>query len=112
MQIIKWNAATFKAGEVNIEVMAQNDSTKEIRIAMAKDSIMKEHKAPFSIFVQVLSGNIEFEVQEQKFDMQTLDMIGLDANVPHSLKAKQDSIIRLSLAKNDSVSRVSAVLKQ
>ncbi|MWV63069.1 cupin domain-containing protein [Helicobacter saguini] len=112
MQIISWKNATFKAGEVNIEVMTQNDSAKEIRIAMAKDSVMKEHKAPFSIFVQVLSGSIEFEVQGQKLDMQTLDMIALDANIPHSLKARQDSIIRLSLAKNDSVSRVSAVLKQ
>lgn len=111
-KIINWSNAVFEPKAVKIEPKAENESTKEIQITMAKDSIMKEHKAPFSIFVQVLSGNIEFEVQEQKFDMQTLDMIGLDANVPHSLKAKQDSIIRLSLAKNDSVSRVSAVLKQ
>lgn len=39
---------------------------KKIQILLAKDSVMKEHKAPFAIHVQVLSGKIWFEVEKEK----------------------------------------------
>lgn len=34
------------------------------------------------------------------------DMIYFDANVPHSLEAYEESVIRLTLSKNDSAKRV------
>lgn len=111
MQIIKWSDVKFEPKSVKIEVKAENDSTKEIEIIMAKDSIMKEHKAPFAIFVQVLSGEIDFDVSGTTHRLKSLDMISVGANIPHSLSAIKDSIVRLSLAKGDSVNRVSAVLK-
>lgn len=110
-KIINWSNAVFEPKAVKIEPKAENESTKEIQITMAKDSIMKEHKAPFAIFVQVLNGEIDFDVSGKTYRLKSLDMISVDANVPHSLCALVDSIVRLSLAKNDSIKRVSAVLK-
>lgn len=112
MQIMKWSREEFSPKEVKINVLIDNESGKEIQILMAKDSIMKEHKAPFAIHVQVLSGKIWFEVENKKLELNALDMISLAANVPHSLGGIQDSIIRLSLSKFDSIQRVSAVLKK
>lgn len=112
MKIIQWNRAEFSPKEVKINVLIDNEKGKEIQILLAKDSVMKEHKAPFAIHVQVLSGKIWFEVEKEKFELNVLDMINLEANVAHSLGGLENSIIRLSLNKSDSVQRVNAVLKK
>ncbi len=112
MQIISWQETNFEPLKVQITPLAENESAKEIKIAMAKDSTMPNHKAPFDISVQVLKGEIEFEVAGKNLHLKELDMICLKANEAHSLKALKDSIIRLSLSKKDSAARVSAVLKK
>ncbi|EAI4691867.1 cupin [Campylobacter sp. BCW_6875] len=112
MKIIQWNRAEFSSKEVKINVLIDNEKGKEIQILLAKDSVMKEHKAPFAIHVQVLSGKIWFEVEKEKFELNALDMISLKANVAHSLGGLENSIIRLSLNKSDSIQRVNAVLKK
>lgn len=110
-QVTHWSEAELIKGEVKVNVLAQNNASKEIQIAMGEGGEMKEHKAPFAISVQVLSGYIHFEVEKEIFELKALDMISLEANIPHSLKALKDSIVRLSLAHGDSVQRVNAVLK-
>ncbi|HEG4115034.1 TPA: cupin domain-containing protein [Campylobacter jejuni] len=112
MKIIQWNRAEFIPKEVKINVLIDNEKGKEIQILLAKDSVMKEHKAPFAIHVQVLSGKIWFEMEKEKFELNALDMISLETNVAHSLGGLENSIIRLSLNKSDSVQRVNAVLKK
>lgn len=97
--------------DVKIKKMLETPSSKEIRIIMPKDSIMKEHKAPGDIVVQVLEGKIWFEVEGRREEFKKGDMLALDANIPHSLGGLEDSILRLSLSKNDSVNRVKGVLK-
>ncbi|RDU66131.1 cupin [Helicobacter didelphidarum] len=109
--MVSWNIENFIYNEIKLNVLAQNSASKEIQIIMPKNSEMKEHKAPFAISVQVLRGWIEFSIDDKIMKLQELDMISLEANIPHSLKALKDSIVRLSLAKNDSVARVNAVLK-
>lgn len=112
MKITQWNKANFSPKEVKINVLIDDERSKEIQILLAKDSIMREHKAPFAIHVQVLSGKIWFEVQGQKLQLNTLDMISLEANIPHSLGGLEDSIIRLSLSKSDNIQRINAILKK
>ncbi len=51
-------------------------------------------------------------MEKEKFELNVLDMIGLEANVAHSLGGLENSIIRLSLNKSDSIQRVNAVLKK
>lgn len=111
MEIISWQSADFQSEQVKVNVLAQNNSAKEIQILMAKNSVMKEHKAPFAISVQVLSGEVKFSVFDEAATLRVLDMVCLDALVPHSLHALKDSIVRLSLAKNDSIERVESVVK-
>lgn len=109
--VTHWRNVEFKASEVQINAMVQNNFTKEIQIVMGKDSVMKEHKAPFAISVQVLQGAIKFDIGSESYELGLLDMISLEANVAHSLHAHENSIVRLSLAKNDTIARVNAVLK-
>ncbi|PSM51951.1 Cupin domain-containing protein [Campylobacter blaseri] len=108
MKIINWKNEDFR--DVSAIKLFEHSGGKEIRISMEKDSFMKEHQAPAAIMVQVLRGKIEFFVQDEMQILDELDMVTLDSNVPHSLKALENSIIRLSLSKNDDVSRVFKVV--
>ncbi|RXI36596.1 cupin [Malaciobacter mytili] len=96
---------------VAITLMFENELSKEIRILMKENQIMKEHKTAFPITVEIFEGEIEFGVEKQIHKLVKGDIVSLSANVPHDLKANKNSIIRLTLAKKDSVARVSGVLK-
>ena len=109
MEKIVWQNNVFNG--VTIAKLFDGLNSKEIRINLEKGAQMKEHKAPGAIMVQVLSGKIDFIVGENSVILDTLDMITLEPNVTHALTALENSIVRLSLSKNDDVSRVFRVLK-
>nr|WP_314565552.1 cupin domain-containing protein [uncultured Campylobacter sp.] len=109
MEKIVWQNNVFNG--VTIAKLFDGPHSKEIRINLEKGAQMKEHKAPGAIMVQVLSGKIEFSVGENNVILDALDMITLEPNVMHALTALENSIVRLSLSKNDDVSRVFGVLK-
>lgn len=109
MSKLTWQTDVFNGVIVN--KMHEMGGVKEIRITLEKGAVMKEHQAPGAIMVQILKGEIEFGVDGKIVTLNELDMITLDANIPHSLVALKDSIVRLSLSKNDDVSRVFGVLK-
>ena len=110
MEKIIWNQTEFN--DVKIEKMHENEGTKEICITFAKNSAMQKHPAPGAISVQVLRGEIEFSTKEQTITLGELDMLTLPPHVEHALVATKDSIVRLSLSKNDDVKRVFSVLKK
>lgn len=101
---IEWNE-----DKPAIKVLVETSATKEIRIAMQTGQFMKEHKAPFPIIVQVIQGNIKFGVEGEELNLKTGDLIGLEANVPHDLLAIEESVVRLSLSKLDTIERVKNV---
>lgn len=100
----------FDDKKPSISTLLDNTHSKEIRIAFKKSQEMKEHKTKFPISVEVFRGEIEFGVGGETFTLKDGDIISLEANVPHSLIATKESIVRLSLNKRDSINRVSAVL--
>lgn len=94
-----------------IQVLMETENGKEIRIAFKKGQVMKEHKTPFSIVVEIFEGCIDFGVNGDVHKLNRGDLVSLEGNVPHDLTAIQDSIIRLSLNKGDSAKRVEDVAK-
>ena len=94
------NNINYSDSKPHVEVLLESDFSKEIRISFKAGQVMAEHKAPRPIVVQTISGSIAFEVNQQTHQLNQGEMISLEANIPHSLKAKTDSIIRLSLSKH------------
>jgi len=94
-----------------IQVSLDTEHGKEIRIAFKKGQIMKEHKTPFAIVVEIFEGEINFGVHGGIHNLVKGDLIALEGGVPHDLTAVKDSIVRLSLNKADSAKRVEDVVE-
>lgn len=105
------NNIVYHETRPTIQVLMETDNGKEIRIAFKKGQVMKEHKTPFSIVVEIFDGSIDFGVNGQIHSLNKGDLISLDGGVPHDLTAVRDSIVRLSLNKGDSAKRVEDVAK-
>ncbi|MBS9773976.1 MAG: cupin domain-containing protein [Tenacibaculum sp.] len=106
-----FNDLVYKENKPAIKVLFETDFTKEIRIAMKKGQIMKEHKTAFPIVVEIVDGIIDFGVKGDVHSLKKGDLISLTGNVPHDLKAQEDSIVRLTLSKFDKTERVENVVK-
>lgn len=50
---------------------------------------MKEHKAPFPIRVHILEGTIDFGIKGEIKSLKKGDVITLESNISHDLKAKK-----------------------
>lgn len=101
----------FKEKGPAIQVLFDTPFTKEIRIAMRKGQLMKEHQTPFPIVVQIVDGKIDFAVSGEVMNLEKGDLIALEGAIPHSLIAHEDSIVRLTLTKADQASRVKKVVE-
>ncbi len=101
----------FNEDKPNISVLFETETTKEIRILMKKGQVMKEHKTPYPIAVELYSGAITFGVNGAMHNIKAGALLALEGGVPHNLEAVEDSIIRLTLSKSDSVKRVVGVSK-
>lgn len=101
----------FSDKSVVITPMLSSDFGKEIRIAFKEGQIMKEHKTKFPITVMTMKGSIEFGVGSEMVVLNEGDVIALEGNVMHELKATEESVVRLSLHKRDTIDRVKGVLK-
>lgn len=106
-----YNDLEFNENKPVIKVLFETSFTKEIRIAMHKGTAMKEHKTSYPIVVELVDGAIDFGVNHEVLQLKKGDLIALDGNVPHDLKATENSIIRLTLTKSDETSRVENVVK-
>jgi quercetin dioxygenase-like cupin family protein len=111
MQVTSFhNELEFDDHRVKTKLMIETSFSKEIRILMKKGQVMKEHQAPFPILIHVLSGKINLGVSGTAHSLKSDDIISLDANIPHNLDAEDDSIIRLTLSKQDKTERVQEVV--
>ena len=95
-----------------IQVLLETTSSKEIRMTFKEGQVLKEHQTPFPIVVEVFEGAIDFGVNGENQELKKGDLIALEANVPHNLKAKENSTVRLSLTKADTVNRVEKVVNE
>ncbi|WP_366186645.1 cupin [Flavobacterium ovatum] len=93
-----------------VKALLKTPYSSEVRILIKKDQLMKEHQAPFPIVIEVFDGAIEFGINGENQILNRGDIITLDASVPHDLKGITDSIIRLTIHKQDTIERINSIL--
>jgi len=106
------NHVEYHETRPTIQVLMETESGKEIRIAFKEGQVMKEHKTPFPIVVEIFEGAIDFGVNGIVHQLKKGDLIALEGGVPHDLTAVKTSTVRLSLNKLDSAKRVESVVNQ
>ena len=99
----------FDDDKIRITSVLETGSSKEIRIALKAGQEMREHNAPRPIVVELFRGKVDFFVHGEKLELEEGALVALAAKVPHSLLALEDSVVRLTLHKADSVQRVGNV---
>ena len=100
----------YSDDSVVIRSVLESSFGKEIRIVFKEGQVMKEHKTKFPITVMTLKGSIAFSVGDEEYILNDGDIIALEGNVMHELKATKDSIVWLSLHKGDSAERVKSMI--
>lgn len=101
----------FKEDKTNIQVLFETANTKEIRIALGKGQVMKEHKTKYPIVVEIFEGEIDFTVYGKVERLKKGAILALEGNVLHELFGIEDTTVRLSLSKADTVERVFSVIR-
>ncbi len=105
------NNVEYHESRPTLQVLLESETGKEIRIAFKEGQVMRKHKTPFPIVVEIFEGSIDFGVNGEVHTLNKGDLIALEGNVPHDLTALKDSIVRLSLHSADTVKRVEDVAK-
>ena len=105
------NNVIYNEDKPAINVLFETETTKEIRIVMKKDQVMKKHQTPFPIVVEIFEGDLDFGVEGTIHHLKRGDILALDSSIPHDLHAKTNCIVRLTLAKSDTVQRVKKVIE-
>jgi len=100
-----YEAVEYGDPKPKMKVLLNTADAKEIRIVFRRGQEMREHRAPFPIVVEIVDGSIDFGAGQKRFVLEKGKLIALPANIPHDLRAVEDSIVRLSLNKSDRVER-------
>lgn len=95
--------------QAQIKVLFETKFNKEVRITLGKNGSISEHKTANPIVLEVLEGNLKFQVESTVHEMVKGDLLGLDGSIMHSLHATSDCLLRLTITKQDYENRMAEV---
>ena len=87
----------WKDSDRNAITVFKTDGMRIVLIALHKDAEMIKHTADGMISLQVMEGQILFTTDEQSIELGSGQMLALHENVPHSVLAKEETILLLTL---------------
>lgn len=89
--------STWTDSDRNSITIFKSDAMRIVLIGLHENAELKPHKANGTISVQVLEGKIEFTTEHQSTQIEKGQMIALQQNLTHSVKALTESFFLLTL---------------
>lgn len=78
------------------KVLHKGEKGKVLVIGFKKGMKLKEHVAPLSSKLTVISGAVVYKQGEQETELQKFDEIDIPVNIIHSVEALEDSLCLLT----------------
>lgn len=91
---------TWETSDRNSVTIFKSETMRIVLLGLHQNAELKPHKANGVISVQVLQGKINFITDEQSVDLEQGQMIALQENITHAVKALKESFFLLTLAIN------------
>jgi len=85
-----------KQGTVS-KTIIDNDKTKIVLFAMAKDQSLSEHTASTPAVIQVLDGTASVQLGKELYEAVPGTLIYMPPNLPHAVEAREDLVFLLTL---------------
>lgn len=92
--------ATWAERDRNSFTLYKSDALRILLIGLHENAELKPHKSNGVISIQVLQGKLEFSTDEQNKHLERGQMIALQENISHGVKALTESFFLLTLAMN------------
>ena len=93
--------STWAESDRNSVTLFKSDTMRIVLIGLHENAELKPHKANGVISVQVLGGRIAFGTEQQTTQLEIGQMIALQANITHSVKALTEAFFLLTLVINN-----------
>lgn len=77
--------------------LLRTGSSRVVLFGFAAGQELTEHTSPYQALVQALSGECEFRISGTPYDLKPGDLLSMPPNAPHSLKAKTEFSMLLTL---------------
>ncbi|MFC6357177.1 cupin domain-containing protein [Luethyella okanaganae] len=68
-----------------------------VRLALARGEVLEEHISTVPLLLQVLSGHVAVDVDDERVDLPIGGLLHIDANVPHAVEGLEDAQLLLLL---------------
>lgn len=92
---------TWADSDRNSMTLFKSETMRIVLVGLHENAELKPHKANGVISVQVLEGKIEFIVEQQNTNLEKGQMVALQENIIHSVRAVTESFFLLTLAMNN-----------
>ncbi|QBD83227.1 cupin domain-containing protein [Ktedonosporobacter rubrisoli] len=94
--------ARFQEERPYVQVLSDIDTARVVLFAFKAGQELKEHKTSSQILVQVLRGQVSFSATGTDVKLKAGMLIQLEANIPHSVVARTDAIMLLTMTPSPS----------
>lgn len=101
-RVITMQVYTLEFNKNFARPILDNGVSKVMQFSFPKGKVMKKHTAPSAILVQVISGEILFETEEEEVIVKSGELLSLEANIEHAVQALEDSVMLLTITPSPS----------
>ncbi|MEA3373487.1 MAG: cupin domain-containing protein [Campylobacterota bacterium] len=82
---------------ISINELMQTPCSKEIRIVMQTNQVMRDHASEYPITMGVLEGRVKLTIADEEHFIKRGELIALEADTVHHLEAVENSVLHLTL---------------